>query len=44
MNCYAVAMWRKLRIRYPRAIRRVMNRTDQGRTVFGDGEDRQKLL
>lgn len=44
MNCYAVAMPRKLRNRYPRAIRHVMNRRDQGKAVLSDDEDRQKLL
>jgi hypothetical protein len=44
MNCYPVAMTRKLRIWYPRAIRHVMNGRDQDRAVLRDGEDRQKLL
>jgi hypothetical protein len=44
MNCYPVGMPRKLRIRYPRAIRHVMNRRVQGKAVLRDDEDRQKLL
>jgi hypothetical protein len=44
MNCYPVAMPRKLRIWYPGAIRHVMNRRDQGQAVLRDDEDRQKLL
>jgi len=44
MNCYPVAMPRKPRNRYPRAIRHVMNRRDQGQAVLRDDEDRQKLL
>ncbi|MGO8927940.1 MAG: hypothetical protein ACLQU3_13770 [Limisphaerales bacterium] len=44
MNCYPVAMARELRIRYSRAIRHLMNRRDQGKTVLRDDEDRQKLL
>ncbi len=43
-NCYPVAMPRKLRIRYPRAIGHVMSRRDQGKAVLRDDEDRQKLL
>jgi len=44
MNCYPVAMTRKLRIWYPRAIRHVMNGRDQDRAVLRDDEDHQKLL
>jgi hypothetical protein len=44
MNCYPVAMPRKLRIRYSRAIHHMMNRRDQGKAVLSDDEDRQKLL
>ena len=44
MNCYPVAMPRKLRIRFSGVIRHVMNRGDQGKPVLRDDEDRQKLL
>jgi hypothetical protein len=44
MNRYPVAMPRKLRIRYPRAIRHVMNRKDQVKAVLRDDQHRQKLL
>jgi hypothetical protein len=44
MNCYPMAMPRKLRIQYPGAICRVMNCGDQGNAVLRDDEDRQKLL
>lgn len=40
-NCYPVAMPGKLRIRYPRAIRRVMNRSDRGKAALRDNENRQ---
>lgn len=43
MNCYPVAVPRKLRIRYSRAIRRMMNRRDQGKAVLRNDEDRQEL-
>ncbi|MGO8930079.1 MAG: hypothetical protein ACLQU3_24690 [Limisphaerales bacterium] len=44
MNCYPVAMPRKLRIWYSRAIGHMMNRGDHGKAVLRDDEDRQKLL
>jgi hypothetical protein len=44
MNCYPVAMPRKLRIRYSRAISHMMNRRDQGNAVLKDDEGRQKVL
>ena len=37
-------MARKLRIQYPGAIYRVMNRGDRCEASFGDDEDRQRLL
>lgn len=44
MNCYPVAMWRKLRIWYPGAICHAMNRRGQGKAVLRGNEDREKLL
>jgi hypothetical protein len=44
LNCYPVAMPRKLRIRYSRAIRQMMNGRDQGEAVLRDDKDCQKLL
>jgi putative transposase len=37
-------MARKLRIQYPGAIYHVMNRGDRREAIFGDDEDRQRLL
>jgi len=44
MKCYPVAVPRKLRIRYLRAIRHLMSRRGQGKAVLRDDEARQKLL
>ena len=37
-------MARKLRIQYPGAIYHVMNRGDRREAIFGDDEDRERLL
>jgi hypothetical protein len=37
-------MARELRIQYPGAIYHVMNRGDRREAIFGDDEDRQRLL
>ena len=37
-------MARKLRIQYPGAIYHVMTRGDRRAAIFGDDEDRQRLL
>jgi putative transposase len=37
-------MARKLRIQYPWAIYHVMNRGDRREAIFGDDEDRERLL
>jgi hypothetical protein len=37
-------MARKVRIRYPGVIYHVMNRGDRRQAIFGDDEDRQRLL